>query len=104
MRTARARSPAHCERGATGRDCGGGGRARGAQTFALPGTSGEFSVDAPSADAFVSQELIEVLYHTLWETVHVFLEHRERGGDDVGASAFLYPFLGGARQQTAGLV
>ncbi|MGH9614907.1 MAG: D-sedoheptulose-7-phosphate isomerase, partial [Bryobacteraceae bacterium] len=43
------------------------------------------------------------LYHTLWETVHVFFEHRERGHEDVGASAFLYPFLGGARQDTSGV-
>ena len=74
-------------------------RARGAQTFALvePATS-------PSDDVFVSQELIEILYHTLWETVHVFFEHRERGHDDLGASAFLYPFLGGDRQETSGIV
>ena len=39
------------------------------------------------------QEMIEILYHTLWETVHVFFEHRELG-HDVGASEFLYPFLG----------
>ena len=30
----------------------------------------------------------------LYESVHVFLEHRRRDGD-AGASAFLYPFLGG---------
>ena len=27
------------------------------------------------------QEMIEILYHTLWETVHVFFEHRELGHD-----------------------
>lgn len=79
-------------------------RARGAQTFALPGPQASFSVEPPSPDAFVSQELIEILYHTLWETVHVFFEHRERGHDDVGASAFLYPFLGGAKQDTSAVV
>ena len=42
--------------------------------------------------AFIHQEMIEILYHTLWETVHVFLEHRELG-HDVGAAGFLYPFL-----------
>jgi D-sedoheptulose 7-phosphate isomerase len=78
-------------------------RADGAQTFALPGPLGDFAIDPPSPDAFVSQELIEILYHTLWETVHVFFEHRERGHEDVGASAFLYPFLGGVRQDTAGV-
>ena len=43
--------------------------------------------------------MIEILYHTLWETVHVFFEHRELG-HDVGAAAFLYPFLGSAKQDT----
>jgi len=74
-------------------------RARGALTLALPGPAADLAIAAPSADAFISQELVEILYHTLWETVHVFLEHRERGhgdGSDVGASGFLYPFLGGA--------
>jgi D-sedoheptulose 7-phosphate isomerase len=42
--------------------------------------------------------LIEILYHTLWETVHVYFEHRDRGRDDVGASAFLYPFLSDVKQ------
>ena len=46
-----------------------------------------------AADPFVHQELIEILYHTLWETVHVFFEHRELG-HDAGAAGFLYPFLG----------
>ena len=86
-------------------------RARGAQTFALPGgrdapnaSDAHFAIDPPSDDPFVSQELIEILYHTLWETVHVFFEHRDCGHDDVGASAFLYPFLGGSRQDTSGVV
>jgi D-sedoheptulose 7-phosphate isomerase len=38
---------------------------------------------------------VEVLYHTLWETVHVFFEHRQLPGHDVGELAALYPFLGG---------
>jgi D-sedoheptulose 7-phosphate isomerase len=45
------------------------------------------------------QELIEILYHTLWETVHVFFERRELG-HDVGDAAFLYPFLGKEKQET----
>ena len=32
-------------------------------------------------DPFLHQEVIEILYHTLWETVHVFFEHRELGHD-----------------------
>ncbi len=47
--------------------------------------------------------MIEILYHTLWETVHVFLEHRELG-HDVGDAAFLYPFLGQEKQDTGDLV
>ncbi|MDQ3387841.1 MAG: SIS domain-containing protein, partial [Actinomycetota bacterium] len=43
------------------------------------------------------QEVFEVLYHVLWETVHVFFEHREQG-HDVGASSFLYPMLGKGEQ------
>jgi D-sedoheptulose 7-phosphate isomerase len=79
--------------------------ARGAQTLALPGRGGTFAVDPPSPEPFVSQEVIEILYHTLWETVHVFFEHRGGDGpDDLGASAFLYPFLAGARQDTAGVI
>jgi D-sedoheptulose 7-phosphate isomerase len=50
--------------------------------------------EVPSDDPFVRQELIETLYHVLWELVHVFIEHRERRGHDAGASSFLYPFLG----------
>ncbi|HEY7286891.1 MAG TPA: SIS domain-containing protein [Vicinamibacterales bacterium] len=78
--------------------------ARGAYTFGLPGTVGDFAIGPPSNDPFIAQELIEILYHTLWETVHVFFEHRERGHSDVGASAFLYPFLGGAKQDTSSIV
>ncbi|HEY2740119.1 MAG TPA: SIS domain-containing protein [Thermoanaerobaculia bacterium] len=76
---------------------------RGAMTFALPGHEGDYAVAAPSADPYIHQELIEVLYHTLWETVHVFFEHRERG-HEVGASAFLYPFLGQEKQDTHAVI
>src|ERR1700734_254634 len=54
-------------------------------------------------DPFMHQEMIEILYHTLGETVHVFFEHRELG-HEVGDSGFLYPFLGTAKQGTVGLV
>ncbi|MER3398951.1 MAG: phosphoheptose isomerase [Chloroflexota bacterium] len=73
----------------------GAARRRGAQTFALPGEEGDYAVGAPSADPFIHQEMVEVLYHTLWETVHVFFEHRQLPGHDVGEMAVLYPFLGG---------
>jgi D-sedoheptulose 7-phosphate isomerase len=68
-----------------------------AMTFALPGPKGSYAMDAVIADPFMHQELIEILYHTLWETVHVFFEHRELG-HDVGAAGFLYPFLGQDKQ------
>ncbi len=71
----------------------------GAMTFALPGADGSYSVGAPTADPFIHQEMIEILYHTLWETVHVYFEHRELG-HDVGDAGFLYPFLGQEKQET----
>ena len=77
--------------------------ARGAMTFALPGVEGSYAVDAATEDPFIHQEAIEILYHTLWETVHVFFEHGALG-HEVGASAFLYPFLGHEKQDTGSLV
>jgi D-sedoheptulose 7-phosphate isomerase len=74
-------------------------RERGAMTFALPGASGSYFAAPATHDPFIHQELIEVLYHTLWETVHVFFERRELG-HDVGAAGFLYPFLGKDKQET----
>jgi D-sedoheptulose 7-phosphate isomerase len=74
-----------------------------AMTFALPGVEGSYAMDAATQDPFMHQEMIEVLYHTLWETVHVFFEHRELG-HDVGESGFLYPFLGTEKQGTGDLV
>ena len=76
---------------------------RGAMTLALAGPAGSYVLPPPTWHPFVHQELVEVLYHTLWETVHVFFEHRELGGD-VGESAFLYPFLGEQKQQTGDIV
>jgi len=78
-------------------------QARDAFTFALPGVEGSYAVEAFSHDSFIHQEMIEILYHTLWETVHVFLEHRELG-HEVGDAGFLYPFLGPERQKTGDLV
>jgi D-sedoheptulose 7-phosphate isomerase len=77
--------------------------ARGAMTFALPGPSGSYALKPATEDPFIHQELVEIFYHTLWETVHVFLEHRELG-QDVGQTEFLYPFLGQKKQETAGIV
>ncbi len=79
------------------------GRPRGAMTFALPGPQGSYHCSPATADPFMHQELIEILYHTLWETVHVFFEHRELG-HDAGDAAFLYPFLGRDKQDAAGVI
>jgi D-sedoheptulose 7-phosphate isomerase len=78
-------------------------RARHAMTFALPGADGSYFCNPATHDAFIHQELIEILYHTLWETVHVFFEHRELG-HDVGEAGFLYPFLGKDKQETSDIV
>ena len=77
-------------------------RSQGAMTFALPGTDGSYFVGPGTQDPFIHQEIIEILYHTLWETVHVFFEHRELG-HEVGDAGFLYPFLGQAKQETANI-
>jgi D-sedoheptulose 7-phosphate isomerase len=81
-------------------------RERGCLTLATSHTGAEWEFvpeELPGGedDAFIAQELVETLYHVLWELVHVFFEHRgllegrsERIVHDSGASSFLYPFLG----------
>jgi D-sedoheptulose 7-phosphate isomerase len=81
----------------------GAAQERGALTFALAGEVGDYTFDLPDEDPFVVQEVFEVLYHMLWETVHVYFEHREQG-HDVGASSFLYPFLGTEEQALESVV
>ncbi len=76
-------------------------RERGCLTIAFsPGAGAEWEFDPPTDDPYIRQELVETLYHVLWELVHVFFEHRgllegrsERRVHDAGASSFLYPFL-----------
>jgi D-sedoheptulose 7-phosphate isomerase len=75
-------------------------RARGCLTIAFSPSGAEWEPIPPSVDPYVRQELIETLYHVLWELVHVFFDHRgllkgrdERRTHDAGASSFLYPFL-----------
>lgn len=77
--------------------------AKEAMTFALPGREGSYALAPATDDPFMHQEMIEILYHTLWETVHVFFEHRELG-HDLGATEFLYPFLGREKQGTDDLI
>jgi D-sedoheptulose 7-phosphate isomerase len=76
-------------------------RRRGCLTIGFCACGAEWEFDPPSGDRFVRQELVETLYHVLWELVHVFFEHRgllagrdARRVHDAGASSFLYPFLG----------
>ncbi len=76
-------------------------RRRGCLTIAFAPAGAEWEFEPPTADPYIRQELIETLYHVLWELVHVFFEHRgllegrtERRVHDAGASSFLYPFLG----------
>jgi D-sedoheptulose 7-phosphate isomerase len=76
---------------------------RRAMTFALPGPDGSYFIAPATLDPFMHQESIEILYHTLWETVHVFFEHRELGYE-VGEAGFLYPFLGQEKQETTDVV
>ena len=72
---------------------------RGCLTIAFAPDAAEW-VFEPPGDPFVRQELVETLYHVLWELVHVFFEHRgllegrpAAAVHDTGASSFLYPFL-----------
>jgi D-sedoheptulose 7-phosphate isomerase len=75
-------------------------RERGCLTIAFAPAGAEWEFAPPTSDGDVAQELVETLYHVLWELVHVFFEHRgllsgrsERRSHDAGASSFLYPFL-----------
>ena len=76
-------------------------RNRGCLTIAFhPRSEAEWEFQPPTTDPFVGQELVETLYHILWELVHVFFEHRgllagrsPGPSHDAGAASFLYPFL-----------
>jgi D-sedoheptulose 7-phosphate isomerase len=83
----------HAVRSAAGRGC---------LTIGIcPHVEADWNFVPPTDDPFVAQELVETLYHVLWELVHVFFEHRgllagraPGAVRDTGASSFLYPFLG----------
>jgi D-sedoheptulose 7-phosphate isomerase len=70
-----------------------GARSIGAFTLALPGSDADFAMQAASGDEHIHQEIVEIVGHMIYESVHVFLEHR-RLDRDAGAASFLYPFLG----------
>jgi len=81
-------------------------RARGCLTVAFSPCGAEYEFTAPTEDRYIRQELVETLYHVLWELVHVFFDHRgllagrdARRTHDAGASSFLYPFLAEREQQ-----
>lgn len=78
-------------------------RQKGALTFALTGQGADYAVELATAHPFIHQEIVEMLYHMLWETVHVFFEHRE-SPHELGAATFLYPFLSKAKQDTTALL
>ncbi|HEY6778215.1 MAG TPA: SIS domain-containing protein [Thermoleophilaceae bacterium] len=76
-------------------------RERACLTLAFAPAGAEWEFEPPTGDPAIRQELVETLYHVLWELVHVFFEHRgllegrqSRPVHDTGASSFLYPFLG----------
>ena len=75
-------------------------RERGCLTIGFAPVGAEWEFEPVTDDPYIRQELVETLYHVLWELVHVFFEHRgllegrtERRVHDAGASSFLYPFL-----------
>jgi D-sedoheptulose 7-phosphate isomerase len=81
-------------------------RERGCLTVAFSPAGAEWEFDPPTQERNIRQELVETLYHVLWELVHVFFEHRgllegrhPRQVHDAGASSFLYPFLSEGESQ-----
>lgn len=86
-------------------------RERGCMSIAFASAGAEWELVAPGEDPFVRQELVETVYHVLWELVHVFFEHRgllegrrADAASHAGASSFLYPFLGQGEDDLEGVV
>jgi D-sedoheptulose 7-phosphate isomerase len=77
-------------------------KSKGALTLAFSKTPNQvdYLFTPPSNHPFIHQELVEIFYHTLWETVHVFFERQSNPSRDYdsGAASFLYPFLSGEGQ------
>ena len=85
-------------------------RRKGCLTIAFEPAAADWVFDPPAQDPFIRQELVEVLYHLLWEHVHVFFEHRGllegrhlQPTHDAGRSSFLYPFLAESESDRAGV-
>jgi D-sedoheptulose 7-phosphate isomerase len=86
-------------------------RERDCLTVGFGGSGAEWEFVPPTDDRSVAQELVETLYHVLWELVHVFFDHRgllsgrsARQTHDAGASSFLYPFLGEQERDLEGVL
>ncbi len=87
-------------------------RGRGALTVSFEsGAGAEWEPAVEVADPSVRQEVIETAYHVLWESVHVFFEHRgllagRTAGPvhDSGAAGFLYPFLAEGEVDLEGVI
>ncbi len=80
---------------------------RGAFTIAWPSAStalrADYGVAAPVNDVHVHQELFELMGHTMYESVHVFLEHLSHH-ERVSEVGFLYPFLSESADDPEGLI
>jgi D-sedoheptulose 7-phosphate isomerase len=75
-------------------------RERGSLTVAFAPLAADWVFEPPTPDPWIRQELVETVYHVVWELSHVFFDHRgllsgrtQRPAHDAGASSFLYPFL-----------
>jgi D-sedoheptulose 7-phosphate isomerase len=68
-------------------------RARECLTIGFGGLGCEWEIAPDEQDPFLRQELVETLYHLLWELVHVFLDQLDGTRGGAGAAGFLYPFL-----------
>ncbi len=79
-------------------------RDRGTLTLSWPGQLGDERLPPIASDALIHQEITELMYHALWETVHVFLDHAPAGQSGAGPAGFLYPFLGGDQTSSAALL
>jgi D-sedoheptulose 7-phosphate isomerase len=89
----------------------GAARSRGSLTLAFAPLGADWVIEPPSTDPYVRQELVETVYHVVWELSHVFFEHRgllggrsARPSHDAGASSFLYPFLNESETDLAGVL
>jgi len=65
----------------------------GCLTIAFEAAGADWEFEPLQDDPYIRQELVETLYHVLWELVHVFFEHRAQSHANGGAAGFLYPFL-----------